>query len=115
MGGLSTPGSSGPYHEKREVPRFTFIASVDIMEAQTAARISGRISEISRKGCFVDVLNTLPVGTQIQLTISRDQGTFVTPARVIYVQDGMGMGVAYSATAPEQLHILDSWLAEISA
>lgn len=85
------------------------------MEAQTAARISGRISEISRKGCFVDVLNTLPVGTQIQLTISRDQGTFVTPARVIYVQDGMGMGVAYSATAPEQLHILDSWLAEISA
>jgi len=116
MGAFSTQNSAGPpYREKREVPRFTFIASVDLTEPQTQTRISGRISEISRKGCYVDVLNTLPTGTPLQLLISRDQGTFATRGRVIYVQDGMGMGVAFEAPAEEQLRILDSWLAELSA
>lgn len=115
MGGFSTPTSAGPpYREKREVPRFTFIASVDITEPTTETRISGRISEISRKGCYVDVLNTLPVGTPIQLLISRDSGTFATPARIIYVQEGMGMGVAFHGPAADQLGILDCWLAELT-
>jgi PilZ domain len=116
MGGFSNNVSAERvYREKREVPRFTFIASVVITELTTQTRISGRISEISRKGCYVDVLNTLPVGTPIHITISRDSGTFATLSKVIYVQEGMGMGVAYDATAPDQLQILDSWLAELAA
>lgn len=114
MGDASTPGSSGPYSEKREVPRFTFIASVDLTEPTTQTCISGRISEISRKGCFVDVLNTLPVGTPLKMVISRDQGNFETSARIIYVQQGMGMGVAFVSPAVDQLKILDSWLSEIT-
>jgi hypothetical protein len=116
MDGFSNPVSSGPpYGEKREVPRFTFIASVVMTEPNADLRISGRISEISRKGCFVDVLNTLPVGTPLHLMISRDQGNFESAATIIYVQEGMGMGVAFVSPAAEQLKILDSWLAEISA
>lgn len=110
------PSSSGPpYREKREVPRFTFIATVTIIEPATDMRINGRVSEISRKGCYVDVLNTLPVGTPIQLTVSRDQGNFTTPGKIIYVQEGIGMGVAFAAVPDDQLKILDSWLAEISS
>lgn len=115
MSGFSTVNPSPPYREKREVPRFTFVACVDLTETTTQTRISGRISEISRKGCFVDVLNTLPVGTPLRLTISRDQGNFETPARIIYVQEGMGMGVAFVTPAAEQLKILDSWLSEMTS
>jgi hypothetical protein len=108
-----TPSSSGPpFREKREVPRFSFIATVLIIEPNSDIHISGRISEISRKGCYVDVLNTLPVGTPIQLTVSRDQGTFSSPGRIIYVQEGIGMGVAFVVVPEDQLKILDSWLAE---
>jgi hypothetical protein len=111
-----TPSSSGPpYREKREVPRFSFIATVTIVEPATDMRISGRVSEISRKGCYVDVLNTLPVSTPIQLTVSRDQGSFTTPGKIIYVQEGIGMGVAFVGVTEDQLKILDGWLAEISA
>lgn len=115
MGESLSASSSGPYREKREVPRFTFIAHVDLTEPSTETRIAGRISEISRKGCFVDVLNTLPVGTPLKLVISRDQGNFETPAKIIYVQEGMGMGVAFASPTPEQLKILDLWLSEMSA
>jgi hypothetical protein len=117
MGAFSgTPvNPGGPYREHREVPRFTLIASIELREPQTDTRISGRISEISRKGCYVDVLITLPEGTGLDVRISRDQGVFETKGKIVYVQHGMGMGVTFVNPAPEQLQLLDTWLAEISS
>jgi PilZ domain-containing protein len=115
MGG--SPGSptppNSPFRDHREVPRYSFIAEVDLAEQATDTHISGRISEISRKGCYVDVLNTLPEGTPLQVKIKRDQGVFSSKAKIIYVQPGMGMGVAFVDIAADQLKILDAWLAEI--
>jgi hypothetical protein len=112
---ISDPSvSKVPYHENRSVPRYPLIATVEILEAASEMRLSGRLSEISRKGCYVDVLNTLPAGTIIQLRVSRDQGTFVTAGKIIYVQEGMGMGVAFTDPAEEQMKILDAWLAELA-
>jgi PilZ domain len=110
--GTPTNTSAG-YRERRSVPRFSLIATAEIIEPASGVHISGRISEISRKGCYLDVLNTLPVGTRLRLTISRDQGTFTTEARIIYVQEAMGMGIAFVDIPPDQLKILDTWLAEL--
>ncbi|HTS10548.1 MAG TPA: PilZ domain-containing protein [Candidatus Limnocylindrales bacterium] len=105
---------SSSYREKRTTPRYEFIAAVDVSEPISDMRVSGRVSEISRKGCYVDLLNPLPVGTLIELQVSRDQGTFSTAGRVIYAQAGMGMGVAFVDPSPEQMKVLDSWLSELS-
>ena len=105
--------SDSPYREKREVPRYSFIAEVSVTEIASNTRISGRISEISRKGCYIDVLNALPEGTPIHLRISRDQGIFETDGKIIYAQPGMGMGVAFDNTPADQLKLLDAWLAEL--
>lgn len=117
MGGSAgTPlNPGGTFREHREVPRYTLIASIEMREPLTDTRIAGRISEISRKGCYVDVLITLPQGTHLDVRISRDQGVFESKAKIVYVHEGMGMGVAFLDIAPEQLKILDSWLAEISS
>jgi hypothetical protein len=72
----------------------------------------GRINEISRKGCYVDTLNPFPVGTVLNIVISRDQGSFATKGNVIYAHQGIGMGVAFLDPTDEQFKILDSWLAE---
>lgn len=110
-GAPTTP--PGPYREKRAVPRLSLIASAEIIESASGVHISGRISEISRKGCYLDVLNPLPVGTLLRLAISRDQGTFTCTAQIIYIQEGMGMGIAYVEVPPDQLKILDAWIAEL--
>lgn len=115
-GSPGTPSNpSPPYNEKRTVPRYSFFADVEVMDLATEARMSGRISEISRKGCFVDLLNPLPKETFVRLKVSRDQGNFTTKGRIIYTQEGMGMGVAFEDVAVDQLKILDAWLAELSA
>lgn len=100
--------------ERRTVPRYTLIATAEISDPVSGVRMSGRISEISRKGCFVDLLNTLPKNTMVQVRISRDRGTFDSPGKVVYVQGGMGMGIAFTEPSPEQMQVLDSWLNEFS-
>jgi hypothetical protein len=114
VSGDPVPADSS-YRERRTVPRYTFIAAAEFVEPASGVRMAGRISEISRKGCYVDLLNTLPVGTAIQLRISRDQGALACTGRIIYVQGGMGMGVAFEQMPSEQLQILDSWLAELGS
>jgi hypothetical protein len=106
--------ASGGFREKRTVPRYTLIATVEVEESTSGARISGRVSEISRKGCYIDVLNTLPSGTMVRLRIIRDQGTFYTRGRIIYVHAGIGMGVLFVDPAPDQMQILDSWIADLT-
>jgi hypothetical protein len=111
----STTHVGPPYREQRTVPRYEFIATVELVEPVSDMRLTGRVSEISRKGCYVDVLNTLPSGTKIRISITRDLGAFTTPAKVIYVQEGMGMGIAFVDPPADQLKILDAWLSELAS
>ena len=110
-----SPSQSGvTYKEKRTVPRYSFIAHVELIEPASDTHIAGRVSEISRKGCYIDILITLPPSTLIQLKILRDQGTFSTKGKIIYAQEAMGMGVAFLDITDDQLKTLDAWLAELS-
>jgi hypothetical protein len=90
-----------------------FTASVDLTDAANAMHISGRVAEISRKGCYVDLLNAPPPGTLLKVLIYRDAGTFETNGKIVYIHERIGMGVAFLDTAEDQLKILDSWLAEL--
>jgi hypothetical protein len=108
-----SPNSSGKSVPQRAVPRYTFVATTEIIDPASTVRLSGRISEISRQGCYVDTLNALPVGTLLNVLISRDQGIFVTRGKIIYVHEQMGMGVLFVDPSNDQLKILDSWLAEL--
>lgn len=101
--------------ERRSVPRYCLIATAEIVEPCSDAHMSGRLSEISSKGCYVDLLNTLPRETVVEVRISRDQGTFAATGKIVYVQEGMGMGIVFLKIADDQQKIIDSWLAELNA
>ena len=110
-----TTQAGQPYREKRTVPRYSLIAHVEVIEPASDTHISGRVSEISRKGCYIDVMITLPPGTLIQLKVLRDQGTFFSKGKIIYAQECMGMGVAFLETTDDQMKVLYTWLAELAS
>ncbi|HKQ85449.1 MAG TPA: PilZ domain-containing protein [Candidatus Acidoferrales bacterium] len=110
-GSAKLPGS---YADRRAVPRYMFIATADIVEPATDTRMSGRVSEISRFGCYIDILNTLPKDTAIRVRISNDSGSFESAGKIIYVQENMGMGVGFVDPAEDQVQILNKWLSELS-
>jgi hypothetical protein len=103
----------GPYAERRVVPRYTFIATAEIIEPSSDMHLSGRVSEISKFGCYVDILNTLPKGTAIRVRIITDEGSFESAGNIIYVQENMGMGVGFVEPPAEQQQILEGWLARL--
>jgi hypothetical protein len=101
--------------EQRSAPRYMLIATAELTDQLNDVRMSGRISEISRTGCFIDILNTLPVGTLLQVRIVRDQGSFNCSGKIVYAQERMGMGIAFVNPPVDQQKILDEWLAELGA
>jgi hypothetical protein len=108
-GSPSDLGSS--YSNQRSVPRYSFVAVAQLTENSTQACLMGRITAISRKGCYVDV--PLPENALPSVVISHDRRSFATKAKVLYAHEGIGMGVAFLDPANDQLKVLDSWLAEL--
>jgi len=113
---LSNPPDAGTrFSERRSNPRYALIAAVQITDPIGKIQLSGRTSEVSVGGCYVDVLNTLPSGTVIQIRIQRDKGTFESWGRIRYVHQSIGMGVMFFQTTPEQKEVLREWIAELSS
>jgi PilZ domain len=107
------PDAGSRFAERRAVPRFAFVASLEIDEPLSNTRISGRVTEISQKGCRAELADALPVNSFIQLRIKRDGDVFETWARVIYDRQGVGMGFLFVRTGAEQSAVLETWLVEL--
>jgi len=100
--------------ERRRHLRFPFIASVEAIEPQSHATLKGRISDLGFGGCYVDTMNPFAVGTLIKILLTKGRTTFEADARVMFSHAGMGMGIAFVSAMPQQLQVLDSWIAELA-
>jgi len=105
--------SEQSFTTKRKVPRFALIAEANVTETRRGgSSLSVRISELSAGGCYVDTLNPLPSSTEIKLYIVHGGIACVLPGTVIYVHEGLGMGVRFGDVPADQRAILDAWIAE---
>jgi hypothetical protein len=98
--------------ERRRGPRYPFFASAQITELQTKVGMTARTSELSRHGCYMDMLNPLPLGTAVKIQITYQEQTIDTMGRVIYSQSNMGMGVSFDAMQPDHEALLEKWFDE---
>lgn len=96
--------------ERRRVPRFPFIASAEVVEETSGAKMKVRVSELSLYGCYLDTINSLPMGSRVQVKIVTDAESFEAPATIIYAQPNFGMGLAFGEIKPPYLAILQKWL-----
>jgi hypothetical protein len=112
---MSAFQSDSPERERRMVQRYTVVAVSEIADPASAVRLSGRVVEVSRNGCFVHTSITPSSGTTLDMKICCDKGTFATKGKVIYVQERLGFGVTFLNPPEDQLRILDSWLAQLSS
>ncbi len=107
--------SEKSFTTKRKVPRFALVAEAEVAETRKRGScLHVRISELSAGGCYVDALNSLPPSTEIQLHIKHGGVECVLPGTIIYVHEGLGMGVRFGDVPAEQRAILDGWLAEMA-
>ena len=98
--------------EKRRVPRYVFIASAELLDIQSDVRVASRVSELSKYGCYLDMMNPFPTGTIILLKIFAGDLTFQSKARVVYFTPNVGAGVTFQDVEPKDEYILNRWLEE---
>jgi hypothetical protein len=102
-----------PLPEHRLTPRSPFLTEAEVMETPAGTWLKTRVSDLSLRGCYVDTLHPLPIGTRIRLKIVRNTIILEALATVIYSQPSLGMGVFFAQLSPEQKSILENWLANV--
>jgi hypothetical protein len=91
---------------------YSFLAIQEVVEGDGSTTcIRGTITQINRKGCYVQSIETLPADTLLRIAISDgNEDTFVSAAKVLYVHDGVGMGISFVDSTEDQDTKLNSWL-----
>ena len=98
---------------RRSFPRYPVSSAVDAVDVHGGCKTTGRLSDISRNGCYVDTISPFEVGVALTLTIVREKQSIKTRAKVVYCQIGMGMGLSFTTTEPEQTALLLAWLEQL--
>jgi hypothetical protein len=106
--------TSKPLFVTRRWPRYPFTSPVEALDILANTRISGRLSDIAREGCYVDTISPFATKALVSLLITKNNQTFKTPAKVVYSQIGMGMGLFFTTVEPNEIQLLDTWLQELS-
>ena len=100
--------------ERRHSLRFPFTASIEAIESESGARITGRTTDLSVGGCYVDTISPLPVGADAKIRLTRGEESFEAQAKVVYSKVGMGMGLAFVSAQPNQVQLFQRWVLELS-
>jgi hypothetical protein len=113
-GSAVLPGpSAAPHEKKRAVRRIQLVATAEVTARDTETKLSARMSELGLGGCYVDTLSPFPSGTLLHVRIIRDSGAFECEAKVVYVHEGFGMGIAFTNMALDQRRMLENWIADL--
>jgi hypothetical protein len=89
------------------------VLAAEIVELPSGAKFSARTSDISRTGCYIDMLNPIPSGSKVRIRLTHGAEIFNAIAKVVYVSPGLGMGLQFEdAVPPDQLAMLDRWFRE---
>ena len=100
--------------ERRRAPRYPIIANAEVTEIASEAKLSAKTSDLGAGGCFLDMMNTSPEGTEIVVRISRADSTFTARGKVVFLFPNMGMGVMFTSVPASQQTVLEKWLEELS-
>ena len=99
--------------ERRRTPRYMFFASAELLEEKSDVRIATRVSELSRNGCYLDMMNPFPMHTVVRVKIWTEENVMIeTKACVVYSQTNRGAGLSFVDMDPKHLPLLEQWLAK---
>ena len=103
---------------RRVNPRYAFFAEAEATLGDGTS-VPAQVSELSARGCYIDTLQPIPIGTEVSLRISDGMKTCEVPGKVIYIHSGygmgiFGMGVVFGNVPAEQLKPLNDWLRDLA-
>jgi hypothetical protein len=94
--------------EQRNTARVRFSASAELIRADIVE--STFVTEISLRGCYVELATPLPRGTLVTVRIFAGGEFFEAIAMVLYSRATLGMGLGFREVKPEFQIVLRKWV-----
>jgi hypothetical protein len=106
------------YAVRRAHPRYSFAAEAELI-LHDGKSLSGQLTELSSRGCYVDASEPLPLGTEVDLNVCHGVISCELHGKVIYEHSGgglgvTGMGVVFERMGAEQHYVVQNWIMELS-
>lgn len=98
--------------ERRVGPRYPFIAMAEIIDEKENARKSSQVRDLSLHGCYVEMVNPFPEGTNVTVEIYTENEFLEARARVAYFEAKQGMGLTFSEMPEYFTKILSKWVSQ---
>ena len=100
------------YQDRRGL-RFTFEASAEVaLKDSPKAIVSGRVTELSLQGCFVETSAAFEAHRLVLVKIYNSQESFEAEAIVLYVRP-TGLGLVFREFTPESAAVLQKWMLKL--
>lgn len=100
----ATPARRGPSpkpNSKRRFERHRVPFPMEIRDDRGGAAMQTSASDISGRGCYVESLVPLPLGTALTITFWIESEKISTSASVRTSDPGVGMGIEFTGLSPE--------------
>ena len=95
--------------DRRRATRYSLVVTAEVIEASSGKKLTGRTSDVSRTGGFVDSLDPFPEGSAVRIVLTHGNDRFESLAKVVYSNPRLGMGISFESPGEDQLAILDGW------
>jgi PilZ domain-containing protein len=95
---------------RRRTPRYSFAATAEITTDNSKAVATATVSELSLRGCRLNMKNPVPLNMPITVKISAAGELFQSKGRIVYLQSGIGACVTFLAIEPQSRAVLRRWL-----
>jgi len=99
--------------ERRRAPRYPLIADAEVTEIASNTKLKARTVDVNWHGCFLEMLNPMPQGSRIQLTLFHRGQRFNAAGTVVFVAPNLGVGVAFTQVSAVDLDVIGNWLSEL--
>ena len=116
--GRSVPGSAAPVEEcsepaapdRRRHPRYKCNGSVEFRTEGSNVRTWATFTDLSRSGCYVEMMSTSPPGTKLDLVLELNGIRVRTTGLVKVTYPFLGMGIEFVAIPEEDVPRLEKML-----
>jgi hypothetical protein len=92
--------------ELRQFARHLCRIETQVANGDDSVGLSGKLTDISLGGCYVEMLSPLPLDTPIQLVFNLGDTPLRVSGRVCSSQMALGMGVSFTGMSPENFEAL---------
>jgi hypothetical protein len=100
--------------ERRAAPRYPCRGSISIRQPGAPDRISAAVTDISLSGCYIELMETFPVGTRLSSLLNVESIPIRVVAEVRTAHSGVGMGMRFEEMSESDRAALERLIAKLA-